>query len=138
MPFEKGASGNPSGRPQGTSDRRRIVREYLVPEAPKLVSKAVEMALAGDNVMLKACLDKLIPNARAETQVNYPECDSLGHLGSDVLGLVGRGELTLEEGRAIIDLAAVQAKLQEHDELVARITALEEAADVSQTPNILT
>ena len=50
MPFVKGQSGNPAGRPPGISDRRSVVKELLLPEAPKLVAKAVELALEGDSV----------------------------------------------------------------------------------------
>jgi hypothetical protein len=73
MPFQKGTSGNPAGRPKGVPDRRHLVRDLLIPEAPNLISKAVQLALQGDTVMLKACLDKLIPNARPVTDVRFRE-----------------------------------------------------------------
>jgi hypothetical protein len=130
MPFKKGESGNPSGRPKGVSDRRRVLRELLMPEAPALVAKAVEKALAGDSVMLKVCLDKLVPNARPNREVQFDGSGSIGTQGSAVLGQICDGELGIEDGKAVMDLLAIQAKLEEQDELAERISALEEAHGV--------
>lgn len=65
MSFKKGQSGNPSGRPKGTKDKRTELRELLRPHAPVLVEKAVEMALDGDTTALKICLDRIIPAMRS-------------------------------------------------------------------------
>jgi hypothetical protein len=131
MPFQKGESGNPAGRPKGVADRRHLVRDLLLPDAHGLVSKAVELALQGDPVMLKACLDKLIPNARPNTEVQFSSEASVASSGRSVISLVSSGEASLEEGRAALSLLAIQAKLEEQDTLTARITALEEAHGVN-------
>lgn len=125
MPFEKGTSGNPTGRPRGTPDRRRLVRDLLMPDAPNLVSKAVQLALAGDTVMLKACLDKLIPNARPSTEVQFMGGEGVGALGRNIVGHVGDGKLSLEDGKLAMEMLAIQAKLEEQDSLVERLDALE-------------
>ena len=65
MSFQKGQSGNPSGRPKGTKDKRTELRELLQPHAPALIEKAVEMALEGDTTALKMCLDRIIPAMRS-------------------------------------------------------------------------
>lgn len=126
MPFQKGTSGNPAGRPKGVPDRRRALKELLEPEAPKLIQKAVKMALDGDTTMMRACLDELIPNARPSTKVTLPEAQGISELGFAILELMGRGEMTLEEGRGVADVLVLQARLQEHDDLLARVEALEE------------
>jgi hypothetical protein len=131
MPFQKGKSGNPAGRPKGVADRRHLVRELLLPDAPELVSKAVELALQGDQMMLKTCLDKLIPNARLNTEVRFPSEVSVASSGRSLISQVSDGEISVEQGRAALDLLAIQAKLEEQDALVARIAALEEAQDVN-------
>ena len=130
MPFEKGTSGNPAGRPKGVPDRRRLVRDLLSPEAPNLVSKAVQLALEGDTVMLKACLDKLIPNARPSTEVRFRDGGGIGSLGRDILEHVGNGGLSLQDGKLAMELLAIQAKLEEQDVLSERLAALEEAYGV--------
>jgi hypothetical protein len=130
MPFQKGESGNPAGRPKGAPDRRQIVRQMLAPHAPELVEKAVEMALAGDASMLKLCLDKLIPNARERSAVKFDVDKGLAAAGSGVIGQVSLGDLSVEEGRSVLDLLTIQGKLQEQDELAVRVAALEEAQGV--------
>lgn len=127
MPYIKGQSGNPAGRPKGARDKRTLIFEQLIPHGDQLISKAVEMALAGDSVMLKACLDKLIPNCkpvdRTATLDNLS--GSLSQQGATVLTAIGDGQLTPPEGSTVISAIAAQAKLVEHDELLARIEALE-------------
>ena len=86
--------------------------------------------MGGDSVMLKACLDKLVPNARPNTEVQFDGSGSVGKQGSIVLGQVCDGELGLEDGKAMMDLLAIQAKLEEQDGLAERISALEEAHGV--------
>ena len=67
MTYEKGQSGNPSGRPPGIRDKRTALRALLEPHAPALIAKAVEMAKAGDATALRICLDRLIPPAKSRT-----------------------------------------------------------------------
>ncbi|MFV8817122.1 DUF5681 domain-containing protein [Haliea sp. E17] len=131
MPFEKGQSGNPEGRPKGITDRRMRVRDLLEPSAPELAAKAVEMALQGDSVMLKACLDKLIPNARATADSPVFEGKSLAEQGRSVIALVSGGHLPVESARAVMGLLEQQARLEEHGDLEERIAALEEAKNVA-------
>jgi hypothetical protein len=53
-PFPKGQSGNPAGRPRGSSNRATRAAEMLIDgEATALTRKAVELALAGDQAALQ-------------------------------------------------------------------------------------
>jgi len=76
MPFEKGKSGNPAGRPRGGPDRRTLVRELMIPEASQLISKAVELALSGDTVTLKACLSLRIDSQKPHVSGSAPQARS--------------------------------------------------------------
>src|SRR5579863_390646 len=59
--FRKGRSGNPGGRPLGSVNRAtRAAALLLDGEAEALTRKAVEMALAGDPVALRLCLDRIL------------------------------------------------------------------------------
>ena len=61
-PFAKGASGNPLGRPAGSRHKTTLAMEALLDgEAEKLTRKAIDLALAGDMVALRLCLDRTIP-----------------------------------------------------------------------------
>ena len=60
--FVKGVSGNPTGRPRGiVSETTRIAILLLSERAPELVNAAIDRALAGKDMPLKLCLDKIIP-----------------------------------------------------------------------------
>lgn len=129
MAFQKGQSGNPAGRPKGVTDRRQAIQGLLMPDAPELVSKAVEKALEGDSMLLKACLDKLIPNCRQRTRVTVEGSgdESTPEKGRSVVRELCDGSLALEEGRLLMEVLTLQSRLEEQNELNRRIEALEQA-----------
>jgi hypothetical protein len=64
-PFEKGRSGNPAGRPPGTGKRATQAMQLLLDgEAQALTRKAVELALDGNTMALRMCLDRIGPPRR--------------------------------------------------------------------------
>jgi hypothetical protein len=63
--FQPGVSGNPAGRPKGAKNKSTLAAEALLDgEAEALTRKAVEMALRGDTVALRLCLERLMPPRR--------------------------------------------------------------------------
>ena len=66
--WQPGQSGNRSGKPKGAPDKRTALRELLLPHAPALVEKALELALRGDTTALKLCIDRLMPPLRAKEE----------------------------------------------------------------------
>jgi Family of unknown function (DUF5681) len=67
-PFAKGRSGNPAGRPPGSRNRATLAAEALLDgEAAALARQAVERALAGSDLALKLCLDRILPPRRERT-----------------------------------------------------------------------
>jgi len=59
--FRKGKSGNPAGRPPGSVNRStRAAIQLLDGEAEALTRKAIELALAGDPMALRLCLDRIV------------------------------------------------------------------------------
>ena len=102
-PFPKGQSGNPAGRPRGSSNRATRAAEMLLEgEATALTRKAVELALAGDRAALRLCLDRTVaPRRERAVEVALPPI----HGADDILaaikvvsGAVGRGAITPGEG----------------------------------------
>jgi len=70
--FQKGQSGNPAGRPRGARNSATLAAEALLDgEAEALTRKAIEMALSGDAVALKLCLDRVYP-PRKNHPVSFP------------------------------------------------------------------
>jgi Family of unknown function (DUF5681) len=72
--FVKGQSGNPEGKLRGTRHRATQLAETLLEgDSEALVRKAVELALGGDTVALKLCLDRILPPRRERTvALNLP------------------------------------------------------------------
>jgi Family of unknown function (DUF5681) len=128
--FEKGQSGNPAGRPPGIRDKRTAMRDLLLPHAPELVAKAVEMAKNGDAAALRICLDRLIPPAKArDDPVSLPTLtDSLADNSRVVIKALGEGELTPDEAATVLQSLASQVRIIEADEIEKRLAALEQAA----------
>jgi hypothetical protein len=63
-PFQKGQSGNPLGKPKGTLDFPSSVKSAFrraQASAEDIITKAIEMALAGDVVCMKIILDRIMP-----------------------------------------------------------------------------
>src|SRR6516225_582788 len=70
--FRKGRSGNPAGRPRGSrNSATRACETLLEGQAEALTQKAVDMALAGDTVALKICIDRIFP-PRKDRPVTFP------------------------------------------------------------------
>jgi len=123
--FEKGTSGNPTGRPKGRPDKRTKLRELLEPHAEALIQQAVTMALDGDNGALKLCLDRLLPPYRPTSEpvaLNMP-VGTLTQQASTIMSAVTAGEITTEEGAALVGMLANAARVQEAD---AKLHQLEE------------
>ena len=67
MLFQKGQSGNPSGRPRGSRNRATILFQNLLEDdAEAIARKAVDMAKAGDIAAIRICMDRLAPARRTD------------------------------------------------------------------------
>jgi hypothetical protein len=118
-----------SGRPPGIRDKRTELRALLLPHAPDLIAKVVEMAKEGDATALRICLDRLIPPAKARDDPVYIPgmADSLADNSRIVVKAIAAGELTPEEGASVLQALASQARIIEVDSIEQRLAALEAA-----------
>ena len=76
-PFEKGQSGNPSGRRRGCRNRATLAAAALLEgEAEALTRKAVEMALDGDPTAMRLCMERVLAPCRERTvEFNLPRIE---------------------------------------------------------------
>ena len=101
-PFEKGASGNPAGRPLGARNRATVAAEALLDgDAEALTRKVLELAHKGDMTALRLCLDRVVP-VRRERLLNFqlPHLNSASDAASAMSAIaaaVAAGEVTLGE-----------------------------------------
>jgi hypothetical protein len=115
--FRPGASGNPSGRPQGSRNRATLAVEALLDgEAEKLTRKAIDMALAGDPTALRICMERIIPKRHERSVViDLPEISETADAAkalSAVITATAGGELTPSEARSIGALLSAYATLR--------------------------
>jgi hypothetical protein len=99
-------------------------------EAEALTRKCVDMALDGDSVALRLCLDRLCPPAREraiDADVELPEltADNLPRAVATIVEAVAGGHLLPGEGQALIGMLEGLRKSIELAELEKRIAALE-------------
>src|SRR5262245_48885575 len=100
--YQKGRSGNPAGRPRGSRNAATLAAEALLDgEAVALTRKAIEMALGGDTVALRICMERLLP-ARKDRSLSFalPPITSArdaADISAAVTAAVSNGEISLSE-----------------------------------------
>ena len=104
--FEKGASGNPAGKPKGTRNRATIVAEALrAGEGEALLRQAIEAGLAGKWGPNRFLLEWLHPKPRGrEIELDLPLGTGTADLlaGWDaLLGAMAEGTVTPDEATTI-------------------------------------
>jgi hypothetical protein len=120
-PFTKGRSGNPAGKPKGARHRATLAAETLLDgEAEALTRKAIELALGGDILALKICLDRVLPPRRERAvALNLPNLRTPGDAGevsAAILGAVTNGQITLGEAAELARLVAAHVATLESSE----------------------
>lgn len=113
--FQKGQSGNPNGRPKGSLNKATLACQDLIDdEAENITRKAVELALDGNMMALKLCLERIVP-PRKERPVNV----HLPAIGKEtdfsaftqrLLEEVTSGAITIGEAQGILSLAVGHEK----------------------------
>ncbi len=98
-------------------------------QAEALSHKAVEMALAGDTVALRLCLERLAPPRKdVPVQFSMPQMtttNDAAEAAAAVLVAVSEGDLTPTEGAQVMGLVDSYRRTLEVTELEARVAALE-------------
>jgi hypothetical protein len=129
--FPPGVSGTPAGRLPGTKNRvTKAAEELLEGEAEALTRKAVELALEGDTVALRLCLERLLP-PRKSRRVTFDlptiqtAADLLPALAA-VVTAMGSGDLAPDEAAVIAGVLEAKRKAIETGDLERRLAALEE------------
>jgi hypothetical protein len=123
-PFAKGNS----GRKAGSKNRATVVAAALLDgEAEALMRKAVELALAGDVVMLKFFVDRMLPRER-RIKLDLPRLDfaddAVAAIGI-IIGALAEGKISPSEGAALAALVETFRRAIDEADVVKRLDALE-------------
>ena len=114
-PFAKGQSGNPAGRRPGSRNKATLAAAALLAgESEALTRKAVEMALAGDPIAMRLCMERVLPPCRERTvEFSLPPIEGTTGEGSEpsardvaramdaVTSALAQGEITPGEAERI-------------------------------------
>jgi hypothetical protein len=130
MPFKRGQSGNPAGKVPGTRNRTTLAVEALLEgEAEALSRKAIELALAGDTVALRLCLERIAPvrKGRAIALDFGPvkTAQDLADAQGTIVAAMGSGEITTDEATDAAKVVELVGAALERRDIEARIAALE-------------
>lgn len=128
MPFQKGESGNPRGRPKGVRDRRAILRDRLASHLPAILKTLVRAAKGGDLQAAKLILERTLPPLKSAGEaLTLPVPESLEGQGRAVLEACTGGKITPAEAATLMQALAAQGRIVETEDLAQRLAALEEA-----------
>jgi hypothetical protein len=104
----------------------RIVEAMVRNDAPAIMRKAIDMAKAGNERIIKLFIDRLLPKRITEIdvpQINYAS-DAVDAL-SAVLDAVAMGQLSPSEGAAVASIVETQRRVITAAEFELRLAAIE-------------
>ena len=130
-PFRKGRSGNPAGRRPGSRNKATIAAaKLLAGEAEGLTRKAVELALEGDPMALRLCVERILPACR-ERAVKFalPPIESPADIAAAmkaVTSALADGEITPGEAGRIAGVVDTFVRAIEASDFEERLKELED------------
>ena len=128
--FVKGQSGNPAGRTPGCRNQATRTAEALLDgEVAALTRKAVALALDGDAIALRLCLDRVIaPRRERPVQLALPPireaADAAGAMAA-ITAAVAQGDITPGEAAELAKLVDTFVRAIEASDFDRRLTLLE-------------
>jgi len=132
MPFQKGQSGNPAGRPRESRNKTSIrMQEMLEEKAEALVNKVVELAMGGNIAALRLCLDHLIATRKSEPlSCEMPPlaraADAVAAIGGIASAAVA-GDVTADEAAKLAKVISLYVNTLEAHQFEHRLAQLERA-----------
>ena len=130
MQFQKGESGNPSGRPRGALNRATVLaQELLAARVESIAGKLLELAEGGDMRAIRVCMDRLMPAIKHQPiAVELPPIenavDSVKATAS-IAAAVAAGELTATEAAELAKVIDTYVGALASREFEERLTKLE-------------
>jgi hypothetical protein len=136
--FQKGQSGNPSGRPKSTFNQStQMIKDLLLENSEALIRKMIELALDGDMTALKICIDRICPPLKAQSQavnIDYNQEQGLTQTAKHILEQVTQGIIPPDIGSQLINSIITITRTKDIEEIQKRIEAIEISFIEGKTP----
>jgi Family of unknown function (DUF5681) len=114
MPFVKGQSGNPAGRPVGSHNKHtREMHEALEESGPAFIQQLLLLAGQGNPAAMRQCLDRLMGKNRPSGVV-LPSPNSPTYIFdalTEIHRALGAGEIASDEAIRLVDLVGRTARV---------------------------
>lgn len=126
--WKPGQSGNPKGKTPGSGELQKL-RASIAADVPEILAGLVIAAKGGDIQAARLILERVLPPMKAIEQaveLRLPDDGTLTAKATAVLSAAAAGELAPGQAAQLIAALGTLAKINEVDELAARITSLEE------------
>ena len=116
MPWQKGKSGNPAGRPVGIPQPGTRLRNAILSDIPDIIAAMVAQAKSGDVGAAKLLFDRCLPVLKPE-RIPWPVPAALeGQQG--ILAALAAGEVSVDDACRL--LTALKDDSSKPTELVVR------------------
>src|SRR5262249_5673214 len=129
MRFQKGQSGNPSGRPRGALNRATVLaQELLSARVESIAGKLIELAEGGDMRAIRVCMDRLVPAIKHQPiAVELPPiekpADSV-EAAASIAAAVAAGDLTATEAAELAKVVDVYVRALDSKRVRERLRKL--------------
>ena len=114
MPFVKGQSGNPAGRPAGSRNKFTAeMQEALEESGLPLIQRLFELAGDGNTGAMRQCLDRLMGKHKPSS-VQLPAPDSPNYVVAaltEIHRALGAGEIASDEASRLVDFVGRTARV---------------------------
>jgi F0F1-type ATP synthase gamma subunit len=134
MPFQKGQSGNPAGRPRGIVNRATALAQTLLSErAEGIARKVIALAEEGDMAAIRVCMERLVPPIKHQpVAVELPPLekavDSVEAM-ANIAAAVTAGDLTAVEAAELAKVVNVYLGALASQAFEERLSALEKGTN---------
>jgi Family of unknown function (DUF5681) len=131
--FQKGMSGNPSGKPKGARARvTQLAEKLLDDDRDAIVRAVIAAAKGGDPTAMRLCVERLVPLRKGRPVVFDLSPVKTAADVAEAVGELSRtmaaGELTTDEASAAASVIEMHRRAIETTAIERRLQKLEETA----------